>query len=269
MDFASRSFACRAATPGTARDRTLRSSPPHSSMRRPSRSPASTVEKAPVHSMLARAARLAREHRGAGAVAEDARAHQHAGIVVDVERGAAHLDAHRQHVFMPPGRDQRIRGAQVGQRGAAALADQVQREDVGAQAEPLGDVAGQSRAEVAGAGADEDRVDAAWRDAGALERLDGGFRGERWRMLREALVQDVGLDGERIVERIEREVAGADAAFTQQHALQQDSPRGRQRGKARRRAQGIPALALAVTRVGHCGTDTGQIHGASFAKNAP
>jgi hypothetical protein len=97
---------------------------------------------------------------------------------------------------MPPGGDQRVRGAQVGQRGAAALADQVEREDVGAQAEPLGDVAGQARAEVPGARADEEGIDAAWSDAGALERPERGFRRELGRVLRVAAVQDVGLDRE-------------------------------------------------------------------------
>ena len=48
---------------------------------------------------------------------------------------------------------------QVRQRRGAALADEVEGLHVGAQAEPLDDVARQARAQVAGAGADDDGVD--------------------------------------------------------------------------------------------------------------
>jgi hypothetical protein len=58
-----------------------------------------------------RVAGLAREDRGAGAVAEQARADQHAGVVVEVHRGAADLDADREHVR---------RGAERSRRGRAA-----------------------------------------------------------------------------------------------------------------------------------------------------
>ena len=100
-----------------------------------------------------------REHGGAGAVAEQAGADQHAGVVVEVHRRAAHLDADRQHVRRRAGADQRSAELQVRQRRGAALADEVEGLHVGAQPEPLDDVAREARAQIAGAGADDDGVD--------------------------------------------------------------------------------------------------------------
>ena len=142
-----------------------------------------------------------RQHRRAGAVAEQAGADQDAGVVVEVHRGAADLDADRQHVRARRRREQRARELQVGQRGGAALADQVVGLDVGAQAEPLDDVAGEARAQIAGAGADDDRVDVAARRARPRERRRAGLGGERRRVREEAPVERVGVDREHLVER--------------------------------------------------------------------
>ena len=103
--------------------------------------------------------RRCREHGCAGAVAEQAGADQNAGIVVEIHRCAAHLDADREHVRRGAGTDQRSRELKVRQRGGAALADEVVGLHVGAQAEPLGDVAREARAKIAGARADDDGAD--------------------------------------------------------------------------------------------------------------
>ena len=102
---------------------------------------------------------VARQHGRARAVAEQAGADQHAGVVVEIHRGAAHLDADREHVPAAPEASSARPSCRLGKRRGAALADQVEGLHVGAQAEPLDDVARQARAEVAGAGADDDRVD--------------------------------------------------------------------------------------------------------------
>ena len=97
---ASTRLACSPASAGTSRDRMLRSRPCRLSMRSLSRAAGSLCDTAPSHSHAAFVLRgTARSHDGGGAIAKEARAHQHAGIVVDVERGAAHLDADRQHVL--------------------------------------------------------------------------------------------------------------------------------------------------------------------------
>ena len=58
-----------------------------------------------------------------------------------------------------PARDQRSAELQVRQRRGATLADEVEGLHVGAQAEPLDDVAREAGAQIAGAGADDDGVD--------------------------------------------------------------------------------------------------------------
>ena len=95
--------ACSAASFGTSRVRMLRSMPSRcsniSALRSPARS-ASVLSVPGDRGAPPRAA--AREHRRAGAVAEQAGADQHAGVVVEVHRGAADLDADRQHVPARP-----------------------------------------------------------------------------------------------------------------------------------------------------------------------
>ena len=93
-----------------------------------------------------------------------------------------------------PRREQRPAELQVRQGGGAALADQVVGLDVGAQAEPLDDVAGEARAEIAGAGADDDRVDVSRLEPGRGQRLRAGLGRQRRRVGEKAPVERVGVD---------------------------------------------------------------------------
>ena len=61
-------------------------------------------------------------------------------------------------------------GAQRRDGRPAAEADEVLQEDIGPEAELLRDIAGQPRAEVAGAGADEQCVHLASNEAGLRQR---------------------------------------------------------------------------------------------------
>jgi hypothetical protein len=70
------------------------------------------------------------EHGGTGAIAKQARADENAGIVIEVKRRAADFDADRQNRLATPRAQQRLRRAQVGQRGAASLAHQIEREHI-------------------------------------------------------------------------------------------------------------------------------------------
>ena len=77
--------------------------------------------------------RFIREHRRARAVAKEARADEHAGIVIKVKRRAANFDADGQDFFGPAGGEDGLGGAQVRQRRATALADEIKREHVRAR----------------------------------------------------------------------------------------------------------------------------------------
>ena len=138
----------------------------------------------------------ARQHGRSRAVSEQARADQHAGIVIQIHRRAADLDADRQHPLGAPAREQRFGRAHVRQGGAASLADEIERKNVGRQAEPLGDVARQAGAQISGARADDDRVDVAGVEAGVGQRALGRLRRDRRRVLREARVEHVGIERE-------------------------------------------------------------------------
>ncbi len=93
------------------------------------------------------------------AIAEEARADDHAGIVVEVEDGGADFDGDASDGGARVGREDVAGGAERRNRGAAAETDEVLEKRVGAQAELLGDVAGEAGAEIAGAGADEEGVE--------------------------------------------------------------------------------------------------------------
>ena len=141
-----------------------------------------------------------RGHGRGGAIAEEACADEHARVVVDIKRCAAHLDADRKHAPAALRPEQRVRRAQVGQRRAAALADEIEQQRIGAQCQPLGDVARQSRAQVTGARADDERIDFAWRSARLVERMARGTCGQLGRLQRVAAMQDVRVELERLVE---------------------------------------------------------------------
>ena len=98
---ASTRWAYSAASVGTSRVRMLRSMPSRCSNISALRCGRLDQRGAvlPFDAPARRRQRLARQHRGAGAVAEQAGADQHARVVVEVHRGAADLDADRQHVL--------------------------------------------------------------------------------------------------------------------------------------------------------------------------
>ena len=121
---------------------------------------------------------------------------------------------------------QRLGRAHVRQRGAAALADEIERKNVGRQAEPLGHIARQAGAQVSGARADDHRVDVAGRQAGVGQRALGGARCDGRRVLRKSRVEHVGIEVERLAQMIEREMPAADAVVAAKH-LPEDRLRSR------------------------------------------
>src|SRR5262245_31210513 len=99
-----------------------------------------------------------RPNRRRCAIAEQTRADKHARVVVEVEGGAANLNANGQDVLRLARIEQRFGRAQVGQGSAATLADQVEVQNVVPQSQPLAYVAGQAGAQITSAGADDQSV---------------------------------------------------------------------------------------------------------------
>ncbi len=253
--------ACSAASFGTSRVRMLRSMPSRCSNISALRCGRFDQRRAVVPRDAPRAVeRRARQHRRAGAVAEQAGADQHAGVVVEVHRGAADLDADRQHVLGRARGQQRAAELQVGQGGRAALADQVVGLDVGAQAEALDDIAGQARAQVAGAGADDDRVDRGRLEPRGGQRARRCLGGERRRVREEAPVQRVGIDREDLVERVEREPARLDAVVALQDGAGDEVRARVEPPEPVGALEGRQAFGLGETRRGMSGADSAKVH---------
>ena len=157
------------------------------------------------------------QYRRPRAIAKQAGADQHAGIVIEIGCRAAHFDADGQNPPGPSPSQQGFSHTPVGHRGAATLPDEIERKHAQPQPKALGDVAGQSRAQIAGAGADDEGVDvtgfAARAGQGALCRLRGEGRG----VAREPGVQGVGVQVESFGEWVEGEAARRDTIRAEQN----------------------------------------------------
>ena len=210
--------------------------------------------------------RIGGENGRTCAVSEQARADQHARVVVQVHRGTADLDADRQHPLGAPAREQRFGRAHVRQGGAASLADEIERQNVGRQAEPLGHVTRQARAQISGARADDHRVDVAGRETGVVERALCGARCDRRRVLRKSRVEHVGIEIEGLGQVFEREVAAADAVVAAQH-FPEDRLRSRvERRKVIGRDKRVPALHLRPARRRRRGAKPAEEHSLNLAE---
>ena len=122
------------------------------------------------------------QNGSAGAVAEQTGADQYAGIVIQIKGRAAHFDTNGQNSFAPSAGQQGFGRPPIRQGGATALPDQVERQHIRAQAEPFADVTRQTRTEVAGAGADNHRVDPFRPERGVPQRFGSRLRGQRRRI---------------------------------------------------------------------------------------
>ena len=157
--------------------------------------------------------RFVTQHHRARAVAKQTGADDDAGIVIEKKRGTANFDADGQNFFRPPGGKQSFGGPQVWQSRAAALADEVESEHVGAQAETFADIAGEAGAEVTGASADENGVNFRRRTIGIGEGALCGFGCERGSVFREAGVQNIRSQIKGLGKRVQSNVTCGDAVI--------------------------------------------------------
>ena len=115
------------------------------------------------------------------------------------------------------GSHQRLGRLQIGERRAAALPHQIERQHVGPQAQPLAGIARQAWTQIAGAGADEDGVNLARTDIGIGERAFRRRSGKCRRVFHEPGVQRVRREIENVIQFFKREVARGDAVFARQN----------------------------------------------------
>lgn len=139
------------------------------------------------------------------------------GIVIQVECRRTYFCRNTGHHCGWLRRQYRFRRPQGRNRGATTQAHLILQEHIGAQAELLGHVTGHSGTQIAGAGADEQRVQLGGNDAGLAQRRGQGAGGELRRFHPESLVEFVGGQRKDTFDAGHRKMPGGDAAVVPQN----------------------------------------------------
>ncbi len=92
-------------------------------------------------------------------ISEEAEADKNTGVVIQIKRGGGNLDSDCGNSGGGVCGEDSACGFEEGEGGTAAEAEEVLQEGVGPEAKAFGNVAAQARAEVSGAGADEESID--------------------------------------------------------------------------------------------------------------
>jgi hypothetical protein len=114
--------------------------------------------------------------------------------------------------------------SQVRQGRAAALPNEVKCEDVRSEFQTLGHITGQAGTQIAGASADQDRINLVGLQAGIGHGPFSGLAGEQRSVLYETGVEIVGSQFKSLTEVIEHQVARINAVVAVEN-LSDDSPR--------------------------------------------
>ena len=112
---------------------------------------------------------------------------------------------------------------QVRQGSRAALSHQIECHHVSAQAEALNHIAGKAGTEVAGAGADHNRVNGCRIDPGVGQRPPRRLGGEGGRVSQKPGCQRVRIDLENLVQRIHSQAALVDAVVPLKHGVRDET----------------------------------------------
>jgi hypothetical protein len=112
------------------------------------------------------------------------------------------------------GIEQGLSGRQVRQRRATSLADEIEIENVRAQAEAFANVAGEAWTKISSAGADDEGVDFVTIGSAVVEGAFSGLCSERGGMFHIAVVENVGSDIERFIDTVENKVSSDNAVIT-------------------------------------------------------
>ena len=147
---------------------------------------------------------------------------------------------------------------------AAAQIHQIVQDGVGAQAELFGHIAGDPRAQVAGARADQEGVELVGPQSGPRQRLgDGGARQAR-RFAAKRGVQFILGQIENMGNVVHREVARRDAVVAGQDGAQDELRAPVEPVQGRRLPPQFPALALGEGGGRHRGGEGVEIHGSAI-----
>ena len=160
---------------------------------------------------------------GGGTVGKKTGADNHAGVVIEKEDGRADFDGDAGDGGAGLRGEHVTRGPQRGNRGAATETDEILENRIGAQAELFGNVTGESRAEVTGAGADEQGVEVRGFEVGLGERGSESAGGKCGAFGAEDRVQFVGAPVEDFFDVGRGEVSGRDTVVAAQNTVQNQS----------------------------------------------
>ena len=201
------------------------------------------------------------QNRRARAIGKQARADQNAGIVVEKKGRTANFDADGQNFFGAPGGNDGFGRAQIWQCRAAALPDQIERENIFAQAKLFADVTGEAGTKIAGAGADEHGVNFFRGAIRIFQRALCGLDCQRGRVFGEAGLQRVGRLVENFRNWIEREMARVNAVVTAEDFFEDGARTGFELRKLRPVLQRVPAFSLGVAVWRNGGAEADKKHG--------
>ncbi len=122
-------------------------------------------------------------------------------------------------MFAAAGIEQGVCGRQVGQGCATSLANEIEIEDIRAQAEAFADVAREAGTEIASTGADDEGVDLLAIGPGIGEGAFSGLCREQRGVFHVAGMEDIGSDIESFIDTVENKVARDDAVVAGKNFL--------------------------------------------------
>ncbi len=121
-------------------------------------------------------------------------------------------------------------------------------------AQALDDVTAEARAKIAGAGGNNHGADVRRRQAGALQRLFRGFRGQARCVRGEASMEGIRIDREDLFQRVDGQRSFLDAVVALQDRSGDEMRPGIQPPEPLRLREGLPALRLRVSMWRKSGT---------------
>ena len=189
-------------------------------------------------------ARLGAPDGGGRAVTEKAGTDEDAGIIIEVERGGADFHGDARDGGVGIGRKHMAGRAQGGNGRAAAETDEILEKGIGAQPEFFGDVTRDAGAEIAGAGADQERVEVGGAKTNRGQRSRECARRQGGCLGAKDGVELVGGAFENVINLWRGEVSGRDAMIAAQDAVQDETGALVQPGPDGGFFHDVPTLAL-------------------------
>jgi len=188
--------------------------------------------------------RFRAENNGCSAIAKEAGADQDAGIVVEITGGGTDFHADHEDPAGAPGLE--LGGGLVqGREGSpAALTDEIEQRGRARKPKGFGDVAGETRAEIAGAGGYKKSINLIGGKVSILQSLLGGLGGEIGGVFSEAGHHGIRAKIESLPHLVQGEVATLYAIFSGENLAEKVAGFLRQGGKGGIHLQGLEHFGL-------------------------